>query len=159
MSGVDPAVLEEMHTHFREFLKQYEDRGRLETQIRAVQQLNNIARRIAGREADVKRIIAVDLDGTLAHYDKWISEDHIGAPIEPMVRRVREWLSAGHDVRIFTARARIPSAIPPIERWCAQYFGQVLRVTNTKEHDVNEFWDDRAIQVERNTGTVLGVEP
>ena len=106
-----------------------------------------------------QRIIAVDLDGTLAEYDGWQGEEHVGEPIAPMVARVREWLSEGHDVRIFTARAFTASAVPPIEAWCLRHLGKVLRVTNVKEHDVNEIWDDRAIQVERNTGRVLGVEP
>lgn len=32
---------------------------------------------------------AVDLDGTLAHYDGWRGEDHIGDPIPPMVERIK----------------------------------------------------------------------
>lgn len=106
-----------------------------------------------------RRVIAVDLDGTLAVYDVWRGEEHVGEPIAPMVERVRRWLDAGHDVRIFTARAFTASAVPPIERWCAEHLGRVLPVTNVKRHDVNEIWDDRAVQVERNTGRVVGVEP
>lgn len=44
--------------------------------------------------------IGVDLDGTLAHYDKWIGPEHIGEPIAPMVDRVRAWLGQGIEVRI-----------------------------------------------------------
>lgn len=33
--------------------------------------------------------IGVDLDGTLAHYDSWRGVDHIGAPVIPMLDRVK----------------------------------------------------------------------
>ena len=49
--------------------------------------------------------IGVDLDGTLAHYNGWVDETHIGEPIQGMADRVRGWLADGIDVRIFTARA------------------------------------------------------
>ena len=32
-----------------------------------------------------KSWIGVDLDGTLAYYDGWVSDDHVGDPIEPML--------------------------------------------------------------------------
>ncbi len=48
--------------------------------------------------------IGVDLDGTLAQYDGWKGPDNIGDPIPLMVGRVKEWLEAGHEVRVFTAR-------------------------------------------------------
>ena len=56
------------------------------------------------RRRDNMGWMAVDLDGTLAHYDKFISPSHIGEPIAPMVARVKKWLSQGKEVRIFTAR-------------------------------------------------------
>jgi len=39
-----------------------------------------------------------------------------------------------------------------IEEWCRQHIGQVLEVTNVKDFGMIELWDDRAIQVESNTG-------
>ena len=33
--------------------------------------------------------IAVDLDGTLAYYDKFRGKDHIGKPIPKMIERVK----------------------------------------------------------------------
>lgn len=53
--------------------------------------------------------VGVDLDGTLAHYDEFRGDDHVGEPIEPMVRRVRKMLDEGKDVRIFTARQPHPA--------------------------------------------------
>ena len=108
--------------------------------------------------------IGVDLDGTLAHYDEWEGIDVIGAPIAPMVNRVKSWLAEGIEVRIFTARVGGPSdlsaaARPPIEQWCREHIGQKLPVTATKDFGMYELWDDRAVQVECNTGRRMDNEP
>jgi len=97
--------------------------------------------------------IAVDMDGTLAVYNGWKGPDDIGEPIYLMVNRVRLWLSEGKDVRIFTARANIPEQIPPVQWWCLKHFGRVLPITATKDFQMIEQWDDRAIQVVMNIGT------
>lgn len=110
--------------------------------------------------------IAVDLDGTLAHYDGWIAVTHIGIPIIPMVNRVKQWLVEGKTVKIFTARVHghgmpiigggVQDAKSPIEAWCLQHIGQVLEITNVKDYGMLELWDDRAIQVGFNTGMPVG---
>lgn len=106
--------------------------------------------------------IGVDLDGTLAKYDRWISESHIGEPVEPMVRRVKQWLAEGVEVKIFTARVHghlkplvgggVADTITPIENWCKKHIGQVLDVTNQKDFGMVQLWDDRAVQIIPNTG-------
>lgn len=96
--------------------------------------------------------IGVDLDGTLAHFEEWRGFEHIGTPILPMVRRVRRWLAEGREVRIVTARASTPSAIPWINEWCREHLGQALTVTDTKDYGMVELWDDRAVQIIPNTG-------
>lgn len=97
--------------------------------------------------------IGVDLDGTLAHYDHWRGDFHIGSPIPTMVARIKGWLSAGLDVRVFTARANDgPEAISLIEDWCYKHLGCTLPVTATKDRMMIELWDDRAIQVVPNSG-------
>lgn len=106
--------------------------------------------------------IGVDLDGTLAHYEGWQGAQSIGDPLAPMVDRVKKWLAAGKTVKIFTARMHghgmpiigggIEDAKTPIEDWCQKHIGQVLEVTNVKDFGMLELWDDRAIQVETNTG-------
>jgi len=98
--------------------------------------------------------IGVDLDGTLAHYDGWKGHDHIGAPIEPMVHRVKQWRSEGITVKIFTARvfaddAQVKTAI---QAWCSEHIGEVLPITNQKDWAMKELWDDRAVQIIHNTG-------
>ena len=48
--------------------------------------------------------IGVDLDGTLAKYDRRVSIETIGDPIPSMVRRIKSWIDRGVPVKIFTAR-------------------------------------------------------
>lgn len=101
--------------------------------------------------------IGVDLDGTLAHYDRWEGLDVVGEPIPPMVARVRRWIAEGREVRIFTARADteeayLPIAIRTIEDWCERHIGQRLPVTCKKDLAMIELWDDRAIGVLKNEG-------
>ena len=103
--------------------------------------------------------IGVDLDGTLAHYDSWVSETHIGAPVPLMVERVQRWLAEDREVKIFTARVSGPNpavVIAAIEAWCLEHLGEVVPVTNVKDYAMAELWDDRAVQVEENTGRILG---
>ena len=99
--------------------------------------------------------IGVDLDGTLAHYEKWTAHDHIGEPIEAMVNRVRDWIFDGWEVRIFTARACEPRCIEPIKAWCRQHIGMELAITNQKDLQMVQLWDDRCVQVVPNTGMPL----
>lgn len=96
--------------------------------------------------------IGVDLDGTLAHYEKWQGVEHIGAPVPLMLERVKNWIASGVEVRIFTARASDPAALPFIWQWCQEHIGQALKVTNVKDYQMIELWDDRAIGVVHNTG-------
>jgi hypothetical protein len=96
--------------------------------------------------------IGVDLDGTLARSGRWRGYKHIGAPVPLMMARVRFWLKNGLTVKIFTARAGVPEAIPPIKRWLAKHGLPELEITNTKDFAMVEFWDDRAVQVVQNTG-------
>jgi hypothetical protein len=111
--------------------------------------------------------IGVDLDGTLAHYGGW-NGGGIGKPILPMLLRVREWLVEGKDVRIFTARVGVSGNTndegqndsaqwaqeqrEKIQDWTENYLGVRLPVTATKDFAMIELWDDRAVQVEMNTG-------
>lgn len=103
----------------------------------------------------------VDLDATLANYVGYKKE--IGEPIPIMVRRVKLWLAIGRTVKVFTARVSKPTEDETIaeirkriEDWCEKHIGQKLEVTNIKDHDLIEFWDDKAVRVEKNTGKRIG---
>ncbi len=108
--------------------------------------------------------IGVDLDGTIAKYDGFITSTHIGEPIIPMVQRVQTWLSNGIEVRIFTARVTeglvnrdgtpydVEEVRQVIQQWCLTHIGIALEVTNKKDFNMIELWDDRAVRVIENQG-------
>jgi hypothetical protein len=125
--------------------------------------------------------IGVDLDKTLAQYNGGdytkFGHLYIGAPIAPMVERVKQWLAEGKDVRILTARVSNPypghdglwsnsdytnrkrdveETRVAIRSWCASHLGKELPITCVKDFDMVELWDDRARRVEPNTGREIG---
>lgn len=104
--------------------------------------------------------IAVDLDGTLAEYHHWKGPTHIGKPIEPMLDRVRRWLDQGIEVRIFTARVshfeEAGIITTAVQDWLEALGLPRLAVTCIKDFAMVELWDDRAVQVEMNTGRRIG---
>jgi len=124
------------------------------------------ARLVLGPQAELRRRrwedrmkpwVGVDLDGTLAEYHGWKGPEHIGPPIPAMVERVKAWLEEGLEVRIFTARACIPEQVPPVIEWCKVHLGRELIVTNIKDSDMVNLWDDRCHPVQPNTGLdILG---
>jgi hypothetical protein len=101
--------------------------------------------------------IGVDLDGTLAEYHGWSAE--IGPPIPRMMERMYKWIhTPGLRVKIFTARAAMgTNAIVVVQQWLNKYNLPDLEVTNVKDMYMIELWDDRAIQVIKNTGIAIGV--
>ena len=109
--------------------------------------------------------IGVDLDGTLARYDKWVSSEYIGPPITSMVERVKQWIASGQEVRIFTARVSPISAAHNgitvdrckeiIREWCMEHIGSDLIVTHEKDYRMIAIYDDVAVHVVKNTGDVL----
>lgn len=111
--------------------------------------------------------IGVDLDGTLAHFDGWRGFAHIGEPVPLMAARVKQWLAEGKEVRIITARVCPPqsgyfvdqvhlqnmqTAFAAIAEWTKFHFGRDIRACCMKDMQMIELWDDRAVQVELNTG-------
>lgn len=105
-----------------------------------------------------KEWYGVDLDGTLAFYEKWIDGAPIGDPIPAMADRVRQWVKEGKLVKIFTARIADPRLdngnveYNKIEAWLLKHFGFTLPVTCTKDCYMKQLWDDRAVGVRPNTG-------
>lgn len=115
--------------------------------------------------------IGVDFDRTLAYYDSKQGTS-LGAPIMPMLNRVKRWLADGTEVRIVTARVssrneamrlqfgedmwEAEAHAKAIQEWCLKHLGQRLAVTAQKDYEMVELWDDRAIAVEPNTGRILG---
>lgn len=97
--------------------------------------------------------IAVDLDGTLARTTEGdFNPEVIGEPVPAMLERVKQWIAAGDEVVIFTARAATPSNVPHVKAWLKKHGLGDLEVTNRKDPEMKAFWDDRAVSVMPNTG-------
>ena len=109
-----------------------------------------------------KRIIAVDLDGTLAYYDGWKGIEHIGPVIPEVANAMKRAQKEGADVWIFTARVSDPSdaeqAGKYVHDWLIKNNIKFEGITAVKHKFFSEFWDDRAIQVIKNQG-VFVMEP
>lgn len=116
-----------------------------------------------------RRWIGVDFDGTLATWDCPWPDDYrsVGVPVPAMVALVKKWIAEGEDVRIFTARMdryhpkvlgllTVGDVKGPIQRWCLRHLGRVLPITNKKDYWCKAIYDDRAVQVEKDTGRLVG---
>ena len=103
-----------------------------------------------------KRIIAVDLDGTLAHYDGWKGIEHIGPVIPEVANAIERAQAEGAEVHLFTARVSDPEdaaeAHQVISKWAEANHFNFASITAVKHKFFSEFWDDRAIQVIKNEG-------
>lgn len=105
-----------------------------------------------------------DLDGTLAVYDGWQGIEHIGAPIQAMVKHLKARLDDGDDCRIFTARVYsddgrdVGKVVEAIGAWCLEHVGRVLPVTNVKDFGMIMLYDDRCVQVVHNAGYTIESE-
>lgn len=117
--------------------------------------------------------IGFDLDGSIAHDEPGAAFDPlvIGAPIPAMIERIKKYLADGYECRIVTARVALRAGDheslstahrhyldirEAIETWCLQHIGVVLPITCSKDYGMVRLYDDRARQVERNTGRVIG---
>jgi len=102
---------------------------------------------LTGRREDLGWI-GVDLDSTLALG----SRKDIGEPIPRMVSRVKRWVRDGKEVRILTARATDVDERVKTYEWLKENIGIPLEVTHEKDYQMIRLYDDRAVEVERNTG-------
>lgn len=99
--------------------------------------------------------IGVDLDGTLAYHDADSPMVRIGPPVPLMVKRVKRMIELGYKVKIFTARAQDSEQILLIRKWLLKNGLPALEITNIKDYNMVKLFDDRAVQVELNTGKLV----
>ncbi len=99
--------------------------------------------------------IGVDLDGTLAHYDERSSIEEVGTAIPDMLALVKKMINNNIRVKIFTARATDPEQLPLIRKWLKANGLPELEITNIKDYYMLKLYDDRCVQVERNTGRLI----
>ena len=114
--------------------------------------------------------IGVDLDGTLAQHSNSVFS--IGKPIKKMVDRVKEWHKEEITVKIVTARVSmnkimsIESNIVPTKRfvekqvkmislWCQEHLGFIPEITDKKDFNMVQLWDDKAVTVNPKTGAII----
>ena len=99
--------------------------------------------------------VGVDLDGTLAVWDDSSTLKRIGKPVPGMVEFVNRMVNNGIRVKIFTARAGDPRQVAMVEKWLRLNGLPHLEITNVKDYGMQTLYDDRCIQVERNTGRII----
>ena len=114
-------------------------------------------------------IVGIDLDGTLAEDLPGVEFDPnvIGPPVPKMIERARWHMDRGEEVQIFTARASdshrmsqkaFAKIINTIRDWTEEHVGARLPVTAEKSYRTKLYYDDRARQVIRNEGIIVGCE-
>ena len=96
--------------------------------------------------------IGIDFDGTLAFQEYGAVDEEIGRPLQPMIKRVRDLLRNGNEIKIFTARVHRANEI---QDWLEKVGLPRLEVTNIKDTEMVMLFDDKAVQVERNTGELI----
>lgn len=110
--------------------------------------------------------IGVDLDGTLAEHVR--DMETIGKPVESMLARVKQWLTDGKRVRIFSARFCFPDSQwdqkqkKLLSSWCMEHglpSSLANSATATKDPQCIAIYDDRAVAIQRDTGFALSPEP
>ena len=108
--------------------------------------------------------IALDFDKTLAYHESEFGTGKPGRPIEPMVKLLRQWLSKGYKVTIFTARVSAEfdeehrtRQIGMIEKFLYENDLPLLDITANKSTTFSHIIDDRAYKVSPNTGSIFGL--
>ncbi len=91
------------------------------------------------------KIVAIDLDGTLADAGPGGS---LGAPRPESLDLVKHLQEQGAEVRIFTARATTPAGQNMVRAWLGLHGFPAVPITATKDPDVGVYLDDRAVRYE-----------
>jgi hypothetical protein len=115
--------------------------------------------------AVMTKVIACDLDGTLAEYRSGEmsrryaagQRTFIGRPIPQTLARVKAALALGYEVWIFTARLSpergdTTEMAAAIAAWTLEHVGQRLDATAIKLQRFDEIWDDKAVRISKNQG-------
>lgn len=107
------------------------------------------------RHANDPGWIGVDFDGTLALHEF----PELGPAVPLMLHRVKNWLAAKKNVKIMTAQVAMDGKYGTAEErrkliqdWCERHGLPRLEVVACKDFNMVELWDDRAIQIIKNTG-------
>lgn len=110
----------------------------------------------------MRKTIAVDWDGVMVEYHGYEGPAVFGPSIQPMVDNVKSWLAEGHEVIVHTSRVSLEHNIDSVmkssgairKRLQEMGLPATLKITANKYTRISEFWDDRAVEMEKNTGRV-----
>ena len=112
------------------------------------------------------KTVAIDFDGTIAHYDGWKGIGHIGTPIDGVRELLLGLKAAGYRIVIHTCRATpdvngdlVGEAVGYIQEWMGHHQIPYDEIWQGVGKPVAcAYIDDRAIGVPRNgfaeTGTL-----
>ncbi len=117
-----------------------------------------------------KRWTGFDFDGTLVFEEpEWRGFEHIGEPIKPIVDKLKGYLKQGRIVKIVTARVSQDNeydnyiARRNIYHWLLMYVHDDsmanfphIEIVSGKDMYMDKLYDNRAVQVETNTGRIIG---
>ena len=108
-----------------------------------------------------------DLDATIAFYETW-GDGSIGAPIKPMIRRMKHYIRTGRKVAIVTARVHPSKGLEATEHlhkvrdFLDAQFGKdasdTIEIRCDKDMHLIALFDDRAEQVIPNRGILVREE-
>lgn len=108
-----------------------------------------------------------DLDATIAFYETW-GDGGIGAPIRPMIRRMKHYLRTGRKIAIVTARVHpskgleAPAHRHKVRDFLDAQFGKdasdTIDIRCDKDMHMIALFDDRAEQVIPNKGILVREE-
>lgn len=113
--------------------------------------------------------VGFDFDKTLATDEPGDMSGKLGEPVPAMVTLAKEYIAAGIEVRILTARVWVPRDerwTPDLAQecgrvriaimdWAEKHLGKRVAVTCEKDPKMELLYDDRVRQVEANTGKLV----
>jgi hypothetical protein len=98
----------------------------------------------------VKRTVAIDFDGVLAHYDGNYREGQLGEPHPAAIKTIQDYIAADMDVVIHTTRARTQRGVSLILAWLVKHGITKMDLTRMAISSIKPvayvYIDDRAIQ-------------
>lgn len=115
-------------------------------------------------------IIAIDVDGPLHAYVKWLGADILdGGPVEGSMEAIRGYVDAGYEVHIISSRLHQPGGMEAtsqaINKWMLQTLGgdETLRIWDSVKFTLTKppalaTIDDRAIPFRGRMPTVAEVK-
>jgi len=113
-----------------------------------------------------QKTVAIDLDGTLAHYDHWRGPEHIGAPVTEAMTICRLLHKAGIKVIVYTCRTNrtmneisginTAKMVRDIGAWLHEWDLGFIHVSeNEGKPFASAYIDDRAVYFKRNGGELV----